>query len=81
MGNMPISKEKTRELKECVREVSLALSRIEHFTESGVDPTITTWDVVRNALGKSYSECDDADIPKALEALNLFIERVKNEKR
>lgn len=76
---MAISECATRRLKERVREIS------DELTASGLiynkQPEFLVWDIVRDALGKSYADCEDVDIPRALDALEFFLERLKSETR
>ena len=73
-----MSKEVSDGLRRSVREASVELV-IMGWDEG--DASSSCWRVVRESLGKSYSDCDDSDIPPALEALDLFIQRMKDETR
>jgi hypothetical protein len=75
---MAISDEMTLGLKGMVRRISDEISS-SGFLDKDMNPDFYVWNIVRSALGKSYSECTDADIPRAHEALQSLAERVKSE--
>ena len=78
---MAISESMTIELKKHVREVSDAITAGAFNDAEGQNPDFYVWNIVRTALGKSYSECSDEDIPRALLELEYLLERVKSETR
>ena len=81
IGTMAISDLMTTELKRHVRETSSAISETGFKDAEGQNPDFYVWDVVRTALGKSYDECCNDDIPHAFVALEYLLERVKSETR
>lgn len=76
---MAISASETEGLKKRVREVVDLISASGFQPPSSSEPAFYVWDEVRTALGKSYKECNDEDIPRAFEALKLLKERIENE--
>ena len=67
---MAFSNESTLQLRESVKRVAEKLIR-DNVTYEAAKSYV--WSHLRTCLGKSYGDCDDSDLPKAIAIINLLI--------
>ena len=67
---MAFSNESTLRLREHVRN---AAERLNSGTSSYEMTKSLVWSHLRTHLGKSYGDCDDSDLPRAIAIINLLI--------